>query len=205
MSLKKLQSLAGVQPDGVFGKNTFKACSKFIGLTSQPRAVHFFAQTGHETGNFTIFTENLNYSATGLRNTFGRYFTTMDEAQDYAKQPARIASRVYANRMGNGNEVSGDGWKYRGRGAIQLTGKDNYQAFADFLKNQEVMFNPDIVSSRYAFESALFFFERNKLWSICDKGVDLATIEQLTRKINGGTNGLDHRIELTRRYSVYQL
>lgn len=205
MSLKNLQRLAGVNPDGAFGKGSFKACSAFMGIKNHARAVHFFAQTGHETGNFTSFTENLNYSAQGLRTTFEKYFPTRQLAEQYARQPARIASRVYANRMGNGDEASADGWRFRGRGALQLTGKDNYQAFANFINNQEVMFNPDIVSSRYSFESALFFFDRNKLWPICEEGFSDQTIEKVTKKINGGLNGFDHRKELTLKYKSYTL
>jgi putative chitinase len=102
--------------------------------------------------------------------------------------------------MGNGNESSGDGWKYRGRGALQLTGKSNYKAFSDYLKKPEVMDNPDLVSTDYAFESAMYFFDKNKLWSICDQGVSDSSILSLTKRINGGTNGLDHRNALTKKY-----
>jgi putative chitinase len=205
MSLKKLQQLAGVEPDGAFGPNTFKACSAFIGITNHERAVHFFAQTGHETGNFKRYTENLNYSATGLRNTFKKYFPTQELAEEYARQPARIASRVYAGRMGNGPEESGDGWLFKGRGALQLTGKDNYAAFAEHIELYEIILNPDIVASRYSFESAMFFFERNNLWKICDGGFDAETVKKLTKRINGGDNGLEHRTELTLKYSKYKL
>jgi putative chitinase len=166
---------------------------------SPERAAHFFGQTAHETGDFALFSENLNYSAAGLDKIFGKYFPDKLEDQ-YARQPMKIANRVYANRMGNGDEASGDGWKYRGRGALQLTGKSNYKAFSDYLKKPEIMENPDLVANEYAFESAIFFFDNNKLWSICDKGVDDGTILALTRRINGGTNGLDHRISLTKRY-----
>lgn len=205
MSLKKLQQLAGIEPDGVFGPGTFKACSAFIGLTDHAHAVHFFAQTGHETANFSKYTENLNYSATALRTTFKKYFPTQELATEYARQPARIASRVYADRMGNGPEGSGDGWLFKGRGALQITGKENYAAFAAHLKLFEIILNPDIVASRYSFESALFFFDQNNLWPICEQGFDAATIEKLTKRINGGTNGLEHRTELTLKYSKYKL
>jgi putative chitinase len=117
--------------------------------------------------------------------------------------PEKIANRVYADRMGNGNEASGDGWKYRGRGALQLTGKANYKAFADYLGKQEIMETPDLVATTYAFESAMFFFDKNKLWSICDQGVNEAAILALTKRINGGTNGLDHRKVLTNKYYGY--
>jgi putative chitinase len=182
----------------VFGPNTLKKAMEFYKMTPE-RAAHFFAQTAHETGEFKLFTENLNYSAKGLQNTFGKYFPGNLE-ESYARQPERIASRVYADRMGNGNEASKDGWNYRGRGALQLTGKSNYKAFSDYLKNPEIMTNPDLVSTDFAFESAIFFFDRNKLWTICDRGVSDATILSLTRRINGGTNGLDHRSQLTKKY-----
>lgn len=198
MALKNLQSKIGVTADGSFGPGTLKAAMTYYKLTPL-RAAHFFAQTGHETGVFKAFSENLNYSAQGLQGTFGKYFPGNLE-ESYARQPEKIANRVYADRMGNGNEATGDGWKYRGRGALQLTGKANYQAFADYLKKPEIMTNPDLVATEYAFESAFFFFERNKLWTICDAGVDLNTITTLTKKINGGTNGLDHRKELTIKF-----
>ena len=197
-----LQTKAGVAADGKFGPGTFKAAAKYLGL-SGPRAVHFFAQTAHETGNFKAFSENLNYSASGLRGVFGKYFPTDALANQYARKPEQIANRVYANRMGNGNEASGDGWKYRGRGALQLTGKDNYQAFANYCKRPDVMTNPDIVAGELAFESAMFFFERNNLWAICDKGLSVQTITALTRRINGGTHGLDDRIAKTNKFSAW--
>jgi len=198
MSLKSLQEKAGATPDGAFGPGTLKAAMNYYKLTPM-RAAHFFAQVAHETGEFKLFTENLNYSADGLRKIFGKYFPG-DTANAYARNPEKIANRVYGARMGNGNETTGDGWKYRGRGALQLTGRDNYKAFSDYLKNPEIMTNPDLVASTYAFESAMFFFERNKLWTICDQGVTDASILALTKRVNGGTNGLDHRSELTKKY-----
>lgn len=198
MSLKKLQEKIGATPDGSFGPNTLKKAMEYFKMTPE-RAAHFFGQTSHETGGFQTFSENLNYSSKGLQQTFGKYFP--DNLEDsYARQPIKIASRVYANRMGNGNEESKDGWTFRGRGALQTTGKDNYKAFSDYMKKPEILTNPDLVASDYSFESAIFYFERNKLWSICDKGVNDDTITVLTKKINGGYNGLDDRESLTRRY-----
>jgi putative chitinase len=198
MSLKKLQEKIGATPDGSFGPNTLKKAMEFYKMTPE-RAAHFFAQTAHETGEFKAFSENLNYSAQGLQNTFGKYFPGNLE-ESYARQPEKIASRVYADRMGNGNEASKEGWLFRGRGALQLTGKSNYKAFSDYLKKPEVMTNPDLVANDLAFESAIFFFDKNKLWDICDKGVNDASILSLTKRINGGTNGLDHRAALTKKY-----
>jgi putative chitinase len=198
MSLKKLQEKIGATPDGSFGPNTLKKAMEYYKMTPE-RAAHFFAQTAHETGEFKLFSENLNYSAQGLQNIFGKYFPGNLE-ESYARNPEKIASRVYADRMGNGNEASKDGWTFRGRGALQLTGKSNYKAFSDYLKKPEIMETPDLVASDFAFESAMFFFDRNKLWDICDKGVNDASILSLTKKINGGTNGLDHRSALTKKY-----
>ena len=198
MSLKKLQEKIGVTADGSFGPGTLKAAMAFYKL-SPLRAAHFFAQTAHETGEFKLFTENLNYSADGLKKIFPKYFPG-DLANSYAKNPEKIANRVYGARMGNGDETTGDGFKFRGRGALRLTGKANYEAFSTYLKNPEVLKNPDLVSADFAFESAMYFFDKNKLWDICDKGTDDATITALTKRINGGTNGLDHRKSLTLKY-----
>jgi len=199
MSLKSLQTKMKLTPDGVFGAGTLKAAMDFYKLTPI-RAAHFFAQTGHESGDFKAFSENLNYSAKGLRGVFGKYFPTDVIAAQYERQPEKIANRVYSGRMGNGDESSGDGWKYRGRGALQLTGKSNYQAFADSCKRPDVMTNPDLVAGELAFESAMFFFEKNKLWAICDQGVNDASILSLTKKINGGTIGLEDRKAKTLKY-----
>jgi putative chitinase len=201
MSLKHLQTKIGVTPDGSFGPATLKAAMNFYKMSPE-RAAHFFAQTAHETGEYKSFSENLNYSSDGLKKTFGKYFPN-NLNESYAKQPEKIANRVYGNRMGNGDESTGDGWKYRGRGALQLTGKNNYKLFSDYLKKPEIMTNPDLVAAEYSFESALFFFDKNKLWEICDKGVNDETILSLTKRINGGTLGLDHRKSLTLKYYGY--
>ena len=201
MSLKNLQTKIGVTADGSFGPGTLKAAMAYYKLTPV-RTAHFFGQTGTETGEFKLFSENLNYSAAGLQTTFGRYFPGNLE-ESYAKQPQKIANRVYGSRMGNGDEASGDGYKFRGRGALQLTGKANYEAFAKYLNKPEIMTNPDLVATEFAFESAMFFFDKNKLWDICDKGIDDVTITALTKRINGGVNGLDHRKALTTKYYGY--
>ena len=201
MSLKTLQTKLGLTADGAFGPGTMKAAMKLYNLTPE-RAAHFFAQTGHETGDFKVYNENLNYSAQGLQGIFGKYFPGNLE-ESYARQPEKIANRVYASRMGNGDEASGDGWKFRGRGAIQLTGKDNYTQFSKHINKPEILTNPDIVSTDYSFESALFFFDKNKLWSIRDQGVKEATILALTKRVNGGTHGLEDRKAKTLKYYGY--
>lgn len=199
MSLKALQQKIGVTADGSWGPGTLRAAAAFYKL-SPARAAHFFGQTAHETGGFKAFSENLSYGAKGLMGVFKKYFPDAATAAKYERKPEAIANRVYANRMGNGDEKSGDGWKYRGRGALQLTGKDNYAAFAKYCNRPDVMTNPDLVATELAFESAMFFFERNKLWNICDQGVTDAAILSLTKKINGGTHGLEDRKAKTKTY-----
>jgi predicted chitinase len=159
---------------------------------SKVRLAHFFSQVLHESGCMRYDMENLNYSAKALRAVFGKYFKTAKQADGYARQPEKIANRVYANRMGNGAESSGDGWKYRGRGLIQLTGKDNYKAFAKWMSDDRIVDDPDLVASEYAVHSAVFYWDKNNLNKIADKD----DVVRMTKRINGGTNGLAHRTEL---------
>ena len=197
MSLKSLQEKIGVTADGSFGPGTMKAAMAFYKLTPV-RAAHFFAQTAHETGEYKLFSENLNYSASGLQGTFGKYFPgTLEES--YARNPEKIASKVYASRMGNGDEASKDGYKFRGRGYIQLTGKSNYQGFTKFI-GEDCVANPDLVATKYPLASAAFFFDSNKLWSLCDKGSDDAAVTAVTKRVNGGTIGLADRIKHFKEY-----
>jgi len=202
MSMIELQKKIGVTADGAFGPGTLKAAAAYYKL-SPNRAAHFFAQTAHESGGFKAFSENLNYSAKGLRGIFRKYFPTDALAKAYERKPAKIANRVYGNRMGNGDEASGEGFAFRGRGALQLTGKFNYQAFADYIGRPDIMTNPDIVATELAFESALWFFDKNKLWGICDQGINDAAILALTKRINGGTHGLDDRKLKTKKYAAW--
>jgi putative chitinase len=197
MSVKAFQQKVGATADGLFGTQTMKKAMEKYGWSAE-RAAHFFAQTAHETGNYKAFSENLNYSADGLNKIFPKYFKNAGrDANAYARNPEKIANVVYASRMGNGDEASGDGWKYRGRGALQLTGKGNYVAFSQYLGDKSVLENPDSVANEFAFESAMFFFDKNKLWDICDKGVTKETILALTKRINGGTHGLEDREKKT--------
>jgi len=202
VSLINLQKKIGVTADGAFGPGTFKAAAAYYKL-SPDRAAHFFAQTAHESGNFKAFSENLNYGAKGLRGIFRKYFPTDALARAYERKPAKIANRVYGNRMGNGDEASGEGFAFRGRGALQLTGKFNYSEFAKYVNRPDVMTNPDLVATELAFESALWFFDKNKLWSICDQGINDAAILALTKRINGGTHGLDDRKLKTKKYAAW--
>ena len=170
-----------------------------FGVTNPLRLCHFLAQCGHESGHFKFVRENLNYSADGLLKIFGKYFRKADGktpdtslAAKYARNPEMIANRVYANRMGNGNEASGDGWKFRGRGFLQTTGFNNYKEFDKFV-DDDILANPDLVATKYPLMSAAFFFHTNKLWDICDKGHGHEVVLALTKPINGGTNGLEDR------------
>lgn len=192
----KLEKLKGHIPDTVIVQIP-EAAAKF-GITTPLRLAHFLAQCGHESAGFKAVNENLNYSADGLKRIFPKYFPgTLNES--YARQPEKIASRVYASRMGNGDEASKEGFKFRGRGYIQLTGKSNYTAFAKFI-GEDTVANPDLVATKYALASAAFFFNSNKLWAICDRGADDATVTAVTRRVNGGTIGLADRIKHFKEY-----
>lgn len=164
-----------------------------FGISNPLRMSHFLAQCAHESGSFKLVKENLNYSAEGLLKVFPKYFKDLKTAQAYARQPEKIANRVYASRMGNGDEASGDGWKYAGKGYIQLTGKDNYKQFSDFI-GEDCVANPDLVATKYPLSSAAFFFQKNKLWDICDKGDTADVVTLVTKRVNGGTHGLDDRL-----------
>ena len=192
----KLAALKGHVPDSVIAQIPDTA-AKF-GITNTLRLAHILGQCAHESGNFKILQENLNYSADGLKKIFGKYFPgNLNES--YAKQPEKIANRVYSSRMGNGDEASGDGFRYKGRGAIQLTGKSNYAAFDKFV-DDDIMANPDLVVTKYSLMSAAWFFWKNNLWSLCDKGVDNPSITAVTKRVNGGHHGLADRIEKTTKF-----
>jgi putative chitinase len=192
----KLENLKGHIPDSVIAQIPGTA-AKF-NITNTLRLAHFLAQCGHESGGFKAVSENLNYSADGLKKIFGKYFPgNLNES--YARQPEKIANRVYSSRMGNGDESSGEGFKFRGRGYIQLTGKSNYSSF-DKMVDEDIIANPDLVATKYPLMSAAFFFNNNGLWSICDKGADDATVTAVTKRVNGGTIGLADRIKHFKEY-----
>jgi putative chitinase len=163
-------------------------------INTPQRIAAFLAQCGHESGGWTVFEENLNYSAKGLNGIFKKYFPTLESALPYERKPEKIANKVYGGRMGNGPESSGDGWKYRGRGPIQLTGKNNYTQFAKDMFDdwQNVLENPDWVTADrdFALMSAIWFWNKNGL----NKWADTGDIKELTRRINGGYIGLEDRI-----------
>lgn len=194
----------GLVPDGVIGPKTCAVMKKEWELTTTELS-HFLGQCHVETGGFTLSKENLNYSAEGLLKVFPKYFTRQ-EAQHFQRQPVKIANKVYANRGGNGDYSSGDGWKYRGRGAIQTTLNDNYAALAKFLCDDWVMVEPDIVADKYFWDSGLFYFERNDLWRFCNK-VSTDTITKVSMAVNLGNpysnktpNHLEDRIKWTNYY-----
>ena len=185
----KLEKLKGHIPDAVIAQIPDTA-SRF-GITNTLRLAHFLSQCGHESGGFKAVRENLNYSAKGLVGIFKKYFSPT-LAIAYERQPEKIANRVYAGRMGNGDEHSGDGYKYRGRGYIQLTGKENYTRF-DATVPENIVADPDLVATKYPLASAAFFFNNNKLWAICDKGATPEVVTAVTKRVNGGTIGLADR------------
>ena len=191
-----VEKLRGHIPESVISQIPDTA-AKF-NITTPLRLAHFLAQCGHESAGFKAVQENLNYSADGLKKIFPKYFPG-NLAESYARNPEKIASKVYGGRMGNGNEVTKEGFKFRGRGYIQLTGKHNYTQFSKFI-GEDCVANPDLVATKYPLASAAFFFDSNKLWSICDKGADNATVTAVTRRVNGGTIGLADRIKHFQEY-----
>lgn len=186
----KLDKLKGHIPDHVIAQIPDTAAR--FGITNNLRLAHFLSQCGHESGGWKAVRENLNYSAKGLMGIFKKYFPNASLANAYERKPEKIANRVYASRMGNGPEASGDGYKFRGRGYIQLTGKENYTRF-DATVPENIVADPDLVATKYPLASAAFFFNSNKLWAICDKGADNATVTAVTKRVNGGTIGLADR------------
>ena len=192
-----LNKLKGHLPDSVLTQLP-ETITKFE-LNTPLRLSHFLAQAGHESGGFKAVTENLNYGAKGLRGVFGKYFTTDAKALEYQRKPEKIANLVYGNRMGNGNEKSKEGYKYRGRGYIQLTGKENYIAFGKAI-NEDMVNEPDKVATHYPLLSAAWFFTKNGLHKMSDKGSTNQIVTLITKRVNGGVNGLDDRIKYFKKF-----
>ena len=190
MSLN-LEKLKGKVPDNVIAE--IPAVAEKFGINTPLRMAHFLAQCGHESGNFKIMRENLNYSAEGLQKIFRKYFPTPELAAKYARQPEKIANKVYGGRMGNGDEASGDGYKFAGKGFIQLTGKDNYTAF-DKTVDDDILANPNLVATKYPLLSAGFFWHKNGLNGIADGGSSEEVVTKVTKRVNGGTIGLADRL-----------
>ena len=192
-----LEKLKGHVPDKVI-EQIPEVMQKF-GVNTPLRLAHFLAQCGHESGGFKLTQENLNYSAKGLMGIFKKYFPTEALANAYARQPQKIANKVYASRMGNGPESSGEGYKFRGRGFIQLTGKQNYTAF-DASVPESIVDNPDLVATKYPLASAAWFWSKNGLNAIADTGASTEVVTKITKRVNGGTIGLADRIKHFKEY-----
>lgn len=193
----KLEKLKGHIPDAVIAQIPDTA-AKFQ-INTPLRLAHFLAQCGHESGGFRATQENLNYSAKGLMGIFKKYFPTQALAEQYQRNPQKIASKVYGGRMGNGPESSGEGFKFRGRGYIQLTGKENYTAFGKAI-NEDILSNPDKVATHYALLSAAWFFSKNGLHKMADEGASDLVVTKITKRVNGGTIGLPDRIKHFKEY-----
>jgi putative chitinase len=192
-----INKLKGHIPDSVITQLP-DTIAKFE-LNTPLRLAHFLAQAGHESGGFKAVNENLNYGAKGLLSIFKKYFPTEEKAKLYERKPEKIANLVYGARMGNGPETSGEGYKFRGRGYIQLTGKDNYKAF-DAVVSEAIVDNPDLVATKYPLLSAAWFFHKNGLHKIADKGATDAVVTEVTKRVNGGTIGLPDRIKHFKEY-----
>jgi putative chitinase len=192
----KLDALKGHIPDSVVSQIPDTAVK--FNITTPLRLSHFLAQCGHESGGFKALVENLNYGSKGLLGTFPKYFNVTTAAQ-YERKPEMIASKVYGGRMGNGVESTKDGWKFRGRGYIQLTGKDNYTAFDKFV-TENIIESPELVATKYPLMSAAWFFDKNKLWTVCDKGATTEVVTAVTKRVNGGVIGLVDRIKHFNEY-----
>jgi len=192
-----LDRLKGHVPDTVIAQ--IPGVMEKFGVNTPLRLAHFLAQCGHESGGFRLTQENLNYSAKGLMGIFKKYFPTQALADAYARKPEKIANKVYGNRMGNGPETSGEGFKFRGRGYIQLTGKQNYTAF-DAAVPDDILANPDLVSTKHALASAAWFWKKNGLNLIADTGSSTEVVTKITKRVNGGTIGLADRIKHFKEY-----
>ncbi len=196
LAMQKLQERIGASTDGSFGPNTARAITKHFSLSAE-RSAHLLGQASHESGGFTRVCESLYYSSPDrIRKVWPTRFKTVSDAEPYARNPKALADKVYSNRMGNGEN---EGSVFIGRGFLQLTGKDNYRSFAADMRLPEVMTDPSLIETDYAFETAYWFFEKNGLFKIADEGVDTDTIEKITKRVNGGYHGLQDRMDQTNK------
>lgn len=192
-----LDKLKGHVPDEVIAQ--IPGVQEKFAVNTPLRLAHFLAQCGHESGGFKFKSENLNYSAEILRKVFPKYFPDIVVAKQYERKPEAIASRVYGGRMGNGPEATKEGFKFKGRGYIQLTGKDNYKAF-DATVEDDILANPDLVATKYPLLSAAWFWNSRKLNAIADQGAMDDVVTKITKLVNGGTIGLADRIKHFKEY-----
>ena len=196
-----LQTKIGSAPDGEFGPNTARAIAKYFNL-SPARGAHLMGQASHESGGFKRTRESLYYSSPErIQAVWPSRFPTVEDAEPYAKNPTGLAGKVYAGRMGNENEAQAS--LYIGRGFLQLTGRDNYRLFASDMGVPEVMTDPDLVADDYAFETALWFFDKNDLFKIADEGVTDDAIKRITRRVNGGYHGLEDRSNQSKKIHTW--
>ena len=198
-AMKNLQTKIGVGADGAFGPNTARAIAKYFDLSPE-KAAHLLGQAHHESGGFKRTREGLHYSTPErIQAVWPSRFPTVESAMPYARNPSGLANKVYADRMGNGNQASCEGSLYCGRGFLQLTGKSNYSNFATDMRIPEILTDPDLVAKTYAIETAIWFFKTNGLFKIAVEGVDEETIRKITKRVNGGYHGLEVRIEQTNK------
>lgn len=193
-----LEKLKGHIPDGVISQ--ISLIKERFEINTPLRLAHFLSQCGHESAGFKAVVENLNYKADSLLKVFPKYFSA-ETAAACERNPEKIANIVYANRMGNGNTASGDGYKYRGRGFIQLTGKNNYAVFTKSI-GEDCVANPDLVSTKYPLASAAWFFHKNELHKLADQGSTDVVVTSITKRINGGIIGLADRIKHFAEYKA---
>jgi len=195
-ALKLLQTKCGCDADGSFGPNTARGIVKHYDLSPE-RGAHLLGQIVHESASFKLTRENLNYSVEAMMRVWPSRFPTEESAKPYSRNPKALAEKVYFDRMGNDTKEKAS--LYIGRGFLQLTGYNNVRAFASDMRVPEVLSNPTLLEEDYAMETAIWFFRKNNLWKICDEGVSDDVIKKLTKRINGGYTGLDHRIKETNK------
>ena len=195
-ALKLLQTKCGCSPDGSFGPNTARGIVKYYELSPE-RGAHLLGQIVHESASFKLTRENLNYSVEAMMRVWPSRFPTEESAKPYSRNPKALAEKVYFDRMGNDTKEKAS--LYIGRGFLQLTGYNNVRSFASDMRVPEVLSNLTLLEEDYAMETAIWFFRKNNLWKICDEGVSDDVIKKLTKRINGGYTGLDHRIKETNK------
>ena len=196
-AMKKLQDKVGVGADGHFGKNTAKAIAQHYELSNE-RAAHLMGQASHESGHWRHTRENLNYSAESMMRVWHSRFHDLASCEGYSRNPTALANKVYGGRMGNDANTN-EGDLFSGKGYLMITGKNNYRAFSSDMGLPEIMTDPDLVAEDYAFDTAMWFFNKNKLFDIADDGVNDETILKITRRVNGGTHGLTDRTGETKK------